>query len=457
MSKIVQLQASNVKRLVAVNIEPNGSLIIVGGANGAGKSSCLEAIAMALGGKDLCPPEPVRRGANAGQVQVKLDNGMVIKRMFKPGGKSALMVTSAEGLLCPKPQDLLDKLVGPLSFDPLEFLRRPAKEQAQILRQLGGVDVSAIDGRRQIAFETRTDVNREVERIKGALAKMPPAPANVPTSEVSIEELSYELERRRATNLVRRDSERDVQDLRQRVVAMIDRAAQLEKELAELRLNIEKAKAEGQTAAAELAEMAVADEDEVFRQIRQLEETNAAVRAAAARRRLETEFEEQTRKAFDLTEKIQNADNEKREALAAAKFPVDGLAFDDSGVKLNGLPFEQASQAEQLRTSVAIGLAMNPQLKVLLIRDGSLLDETSLSLVAEMATKAEAQVWLERVGKGQECSIVIEDGEVSEVRQPAPAASAPAEQKGDGKTRDQREAEFRARNGKRGRDPGEEG
>jgi hypothetical protein len=62
--------------------------------------------------------------------------------------------------------------------------------------------------------------------------------------------------------------------------------------------------------------------------------------------------------------------------------------------------------------AVAMGLAANPRLKVLLVRDGSLLDEDSLRLVATMAAEADAQVWLERVGEGAECSVVIEEGHV---------------------------------------------
>jgi len=85
--------------------------------------------------------------------------------------------------------------------------------------------------------------------------------------------------------------------------------------------------------------------------------------------------------------------------------------LDDPGVTLDGVPFEQASSAEQLRCSVAMGLALNPKLRVLLIRDGSLLDEDSLRMVAEMADAQGAQVWLERVGDGV-AGVLIEDGEV---------------------------------------------
>ena len=36
----------------------------------------------------------------------------------------------------------------------------------------------------------------------------------------------------------------------------------------------------------------------------------------------------------------------------------------------------------------------------------------SLALLATMAADAEAQVWIERVGEGAECSVIIEDGSI---------------------------------------------
>ncbi len=107
--------------------------------------------------------------------------------------------------------------------------------------------------------------------------------------------------------------------------------------------------------------------------------------------------------------------NDARDARDArvkeAKFPIDGLAFGDVGVLYNGLPFEQASTAIKLRTSVAIGLALNPTVKVLLVHEGAFLDEDNLRLVGEMADAADAQVWIERVGT-QGVGVVIEDGQV---------------------------------------------
>ena len=78
----------------------------------------------------------------------------------------------------------------------------------------------------------------------------------------------------------------------------------------------------------------------------------------------------------------------------------------------DGKPFDQASSAEQLRVSVAMGIALNPTLRVLLVRDGSLLDKESFKMMAEMASEADAQVWIERVEDDDHVGIVIEDGAV---------------------------------------------
>jgi hypothetical protein len=113
-----------------------------------------------------------------------------------------------------------------------------------------------------------------------------------------------------------------------------------------------------------------------------------------------------------LEKKIETLRGKRDKMILDAKFPVVGLGVTENGVTYQDIPFSQASQAEQLRVSVAMGLAMNPTLKLLLIRDGSLLDDANLAEVARMADEAGAQILMERVGKDARTSIVIEDGMV---------------------------------------------
>ena len=75
----------------------------------------------------------------------------------------------------------------------------------------------------------------------------------------------------------------------------------------------------------------------------------------------------------------------------------------------DGIPFDQVNTAEQLRISVAIAAAMNPKLKVMLIRHGNDLDAESFALLGVLAAENGLQVWIERIegGKG---AVIIEDG-----------------------------------------------
>jgi hypothetical protein len=93
-------------------------------------------------------------------------------------------------------------------------------------------------------------------------------------------------------------------------------------------------------------------------------------------------------------------------------------------VTYRGLPFDQASSAEQLRVSVAIAMAAHPKLRVLRIKDGSLLDERSLAMLEEMAEAADYQVWVERVDTSGAVGIVMEDGAIVANHLPTPEVAA---------------------------------
>lgn len=142
--KIIQLRSNNVKRLTAVQITPTGDLVVIGGKNGAGKSSVLDSIMFAMAGKDSLPAMPVRRGASKAKVELDLGD-IVVVRTFTPGGGTNLTVKSKDGRKFPSPQTLLDSLTGRLSFDPLEFSRQKPDEQAEVLRSLVGLDFEKID------------------------------------------------------------------------------------------------------------------------------------------------------------------------------------------------------------------------------------------------------------------------------------------------------------------------
>jgi ATPase subunit of ABC transporter with duplicated ATPase domains len=147
-------------------------------------------------------------------------------------------------------------------------------------------------------------------------------------------------------------------------------------------------------------------------QLTDVETANAKIRANTAAREKHAAHAVLHKRYADLNNRISDLDRAKAEALAGATFPVAGLGFDEAGVTFNGIPFSQASSAEQIRVSLAMAMALNPTLRVIRILDGSLLDEDSMQMVADAAKQGGYQVWIERVTDPSESAIVIEDGSV---------------------------------------------
>lgn len=419
---IVSLESNNVKRLKAVRITPSAEgLVVIKGDNGEGKSSVLDSIAYALGGEKLCPPEVIRRGEKSAEVTVDLGD-FIVSRRWTPSG-STLKVATPDGAKYSSPQGMLDKLVGTLSFDPLEFARQKPKEQYETLRRLVGIDFSKLEAKRKALYDERTGANA---RLRDTTAVFEAALHYPDAKPVVVADLLAEQDAIRAKEQEQERARGACEAAAQSVTAgkeWLDeqkgRIAELERQLADARTKLtegekrlEQRRAEVVVAEEALAAIAVPEIEPVRAKLASAEEANAQVRANAQRAEAEKKKLAAEAEAKRLTTEIEAIDAEKAKQLGAAKFPIGGLGLAGEGVTFRGVPLEQASQAERIRVSLAIGLALNPRLRVLLIRDASLLDARSLELVAAMAEESGAQLWIERVGTDGEGGVLIEDGEV---------------------------------------------
>ena len=417
--KIIKLKSENVKRLQAVEIKPDGNMIIIGGKNGAGKSSVLDSIQYALGGEPDAKM-PVRKGEESARIVADLGD-LVVTRTITATGGGSLIVRNADGIKQDSPQAILDKLVGKLAFDPLEFSRQKPVKQAETLRALVGLDFVDHDKKREQVFNERTAINREATALKNRMSAMPKHDG-VPESESSTASVMAAQAEAVATNANNAAKRKATTDAKDKLTAAENQLQELQRQADELSKRIEKGKTVidslRQTAKAQATEAAkLTDLDvSVFREkLSTVEVMNAKVRANKARSEVVSEYKTKSDEADKLTTALETMDRKKREKINSATYPIPGLAFDTAGgVALNGIPFEQCSSAEQLRVSVAIGIALNPSLRVLLVRDGSLLDADSMRVLGEMADKNDAQVWIERVGTEGDVSVIIEDGMIQE-------------------------------------------
>lgn len=399
MSKIISLKSTNYKRLKAVEISPDkdGNLVIVAGKNGQGKSSVLDSITAALGGVNAkTTPKPIRDGEDRAEIVLETED-LVVTRKFTASG-STLKVTSPDGATYPKGQARLDDLLGKLSLDPLAFTQLSDRDQLATLLDLVELpfDPVVLDGNRKAVFDRRTEVNRQVKELA---AQVNGFDTTEPVEEVSVSGLVAEY---------RVEQDRD-QKQRQEVAAMEDTDRQitiLEEQLAAARRKRE-------LLAQEVAHHTPVDLDSIQSRIDGAEQTNTKARSYKEFLAVKEQHENAKEAAEKLTAQLAEIDKTKAEGLAAAKFPIPALGFEEGGVTYQGVPFKQASSAEQLRVSLAMAIALNPKLRVIRIADGSLLDSDNLALIESMAAEHDFQVWIEMVDDTGERGIVIEDGQIA--------------------------------------------
>lgn len=417
--RLIELTAENFKRLRAIRITPTDPVTPIVGRNGAGKTSVLDAISAALGGAAEAPDLPIRIGAENAQVVLNLGDIQVRRRWTAKG--SSLEVATAEGAKYPSPQAVLDKLVGELSFDPLAFTRLAPGDQAKTLARIAGLDLEAYAARERAAYDERTAVNRDLKAERVKLAAAPEVDA--PDEEVRLADVLAEIDRAQATN---REANRLVAEegkLNRLANEARAKVGRLEIELEQARKSMETALAAQAAAAQAAMDAPTIDVDPLRAKLNETEAINRRVRDKASRAQLVTKVAHLDKRAQELTAQLEAIETERAYTIAAANLPVSGLSIAAAGVLFNGVPFADCSGAEKLRVSVAIGLALNPKLRLMLIRDGSLLDSDGMALLAELAETADAQVLIERVSNGAEVGVLIEDGSVVEQPETAEVAS----------------------------------
>jgi hypothetical protein len=284
------------------------------------------------------------------------------------------------------------------------------------------VDFEAIDKANAADFGRRTDINREIARLRAAAAAIRVS-ADLPDDPVDEAALLQEMTTAAQTNAdivaerTRRGAAADDVHLQlEGVTAKRTQASDLRRQAAELDAQADEAEAKAKAALEAHAALpplrGLVDVSDVRQQIEEARTTNAGIAKRIERDSLSSKAAEQEWLADALTDAIDTRNEEKKEAIAAAEMPVPGLGFGDGIVLLNGHPLNQASGAEQLRASVAIAMAMNPKLRVIRVRDGNSLDRNGMRLLTEMAEKHGYQVWVERIEESGVVGFVIEDGEV---------------------------------------------
>lgn len=406
--KINSLEIENIKRVKAVQLKPlENGLTVIGGKNGQGKTSVLDAIAWALGGDRFKPSQPEREGSHVPpNLHITLSNGLVVERR---GEKGALKVIDPNGNK--GGQQLLNEFVEQLAINLPKFMEQTSKEKANTLLKIIGVGdkLYELETKEQQLYNHRHAIGQIADQ-KAKFAKEMPCYAGVPNETVSASELIKQQQILLAKNGENQRKRQQVAELEAKRTSLDERITVLTEQLKQLTSEYEDVERDLDTAKRSAADLQDESTAEIEQSISDIEQLNIKIRANLERERAELEAEDYKKHYEELTEQIEKVRSDKSALLDSADLPLKGLAVENGELIYNGFKWENMSGSEQLKVSTAIVRKLNPKCGFVLIDKLEQMDTETLDEFGQWLESEGLQAIATRVGTGDECSIIIEDG-----------------------------------------------
>lgn len=406
-----------------VEVSTDGGSVIVQGSNAAGKSSFIDAITELFDARGVrLTPRPINDNADEAVAEftdTELDVRVVREwKKNKDGGiSSTLSVYALDGAKHKQPAQVIAELTGGMIFDPSRFLLLDPKPQRDaLLRKVElPFNLEALEAEERTAEESRLSAGQVARAAEGAVTNAERPAPGTPSKPVSTAELVAELDNVRAHNARIQQAMREVQqhsaaqdDITDRIKSLEAQIKQLEKEYADASM--------ARSKASEIAGEPLKDASELEAKVANVDEINRNVQIAKIRAGLEMEAVVK-REAWEESEQaVKDIVQRKKDGLKQAVFPDPLLSVDDSGVLYDGVPFNQVNTAARNKAAFAIATAGDAALKLVIVKEGDLLDEFSLADIDRVAVERGFTVLVERgrpdVGGLVATFVEMKDGQV---------------------------------------------
>lgn len=321
-----------------------------------------------------------------------------------------------------------------------QYMPRPGESADQYLLRLSADETGLV-------YQQRREAHRNVERKSAALAEQqqqlnslggPLGPkddlASVAGTLKEIEALQAQAARRREAEAAAQRHQTILDASRSRLQALADQEKRLEGEIREFHRRIQDATSELNTIRARQAKGAdvVAEVESDLAEAKavaasipdpteRIGDLQIAVAewergsAKIARRRAAAEqlerlgceaaAAEAEHQRIDLI--LDQLRSLRAHLLDGVDLGVPGLSIGSGELKLNGVSFRQASQAESIRVACAVAMRQQPRLRLLRVDEAERLDSNSMAMLLELADRHGWQVVCAKVADNKSISVEI--------------------------------------------------
>lgn len=405
------------------------------------------------------PQDLVRHGSEQAKLSADIGyaNGKrkyTVERTVNAERKATLVIKNADGKRIASTQAFLDDLAGSLGFDPGAFIEMDSESQFEELRRIAnlGPEIDKIDKANADDYAARTDFGRRAKESKAA-GELIEVPDGLPDQRVDVAKLMDQMKAINARNKATEHEHGLREGIRARVTDLRQRSEKFKADLAPTILKIEKKRDEDishyeaqiadfeeqisrlRKRIASTQEVAVKDiaettdlyehqsqvmrmeadaaekdlataaplspletTDHIQELVESADEANRGIAQRDRRCELMLAYRNAEAKVKELTGAMEERELHKRNIIAAAKLPVEGLGLGEKCVTVNGIPFSSLSDGQKWKIAASIAMGSDKELRIVLIRRASLIDAKNLEIIRGIAKEREYQVFEEVVG-----------------------------------------------------------
>lgn len=404
--RFTHLEVENFKQIDKKVVNINGRSFLITGPNEVGKSTLIQALLSGLDSKQA-PTVAIKTGEQKASTKVKIGgviNGepreYTLEMYYTPKNQKGRLVLLDEKLEQVKsPKAVLDSLIGDISFDIFKFLKDSKPKQIKVLKELSGVsiEIDKLDAERKKIYDERTFLNRKIEENEAVMnnhgfsqdeielysEKINIDPIQEELNSISTKITNYNTTKSK-TEQFKKDAERfdadakkkqnEIDELMAKIEALKTGISQDERDSEQAWANHAKGEAwlkdRVEPSATEVSgRLSEANaHNEKHNKINELQEKQKALLA-----------DKQT--AQKMSDDIAAIDDKKTSIIKKSKLPIKGLTFTDEDILYNGLPMEEGQINTQTLIDIGfeISMALNPNLRVVFLHEGSLFDQKSLN------------------------------------------------------------------------------
>lgn len=438
--KILSGEITNFKNISQKIVEFNGRSAMIVGKNGGGKSSLIQALTCAVDAK-MIPSRPIKEGEQSASTLVKVGGVLDgeyqefnIDMYFNEAhGRGKLVISDKDGGAIPGGKSMVKSIVGNVGFDILEFIdlgltkegkvsTPGVKDQIKTLLQFLPMEsqkkLMNLDIEKKEAYDSRTEINKDIKSNELKLRDCAIDPDDIDKYSEKKDDTSIIKDMSaigdsistydRVFNGIETKELKETA-LEKRIEALMKEMNSCEEELTEVSAEIEKGRAW-------LEKRERPSMEALTTQLEKVSEHNVQHAKIVELKGFSEKARTLAVDAEAKSDRLKKIESEKKEVFSETPLPVKGLTFDENEILYKGLPFNENQHPSStiIAVGIQIAMAMNPNLKLLIIKDGSLLDQKILNYILKLVDKKGYQVFVEMVDHTGEMDVTVDfiEGEV---------------------------------------------